>query len=100
MFLFFLTKFLFFQKKNQIVGIFLILFGVWTILAKHDYLNLVTSSLYLSSTYLLMVAGIVIVLNQLLGIVGGWLEKKNILIIVITLLVNENEKEKIYYLFK
>jgi hypothetical protein len=53
-----------------------------------------------------MAAGMVIVFNQLLGIVGAWLEKKNILIIVILILVeilshaDENEKREkfiIYY---
>ena len=67
----------------QIVGILLILFGVWTILNKHEYLNLVTSSLYLSSTYLLIIGGVVVVLNEILGIAGAWLESKKILIIVI-----------------
>ena len=52
-------------------------------MSKHEYLNLVTSSLYLSSTYLLIIAGVVIVLNEILGIAGAWLESKKILIIVI-----------------
>lgn len=69
-----------------IVGVLLVIFGVWTITSKHYYLNLITSSFYLGSTYLLIIAGCIIILNEVLGTVGAWFESKKILIVFIVVM--------------
>ena len=74
----------------------------WTISTKQDYVNLLTSSLYQASTYILIIAGIIIAItgkdNSILysyclhnsidnskgviGILSAWFESKNFLIVV------------------
>ncbi|CAF0702809.1 unnamed protein product [Brachionus calyciflorus] len=70
-----------------ISGILLIFFGIWTLTSKNDYADLLSSNLYLSSTYILIIAGAITILTSLLGIVSAWIEKKNLLIIFIALLI-------------
>ena len=67
---------------SKVSGILLILFGVWTLTSKNEFAELLSSILYLSSTYILITAGTVIIFTSLLGLVGAWLEKRKILLIV------------------
>ena len=74
----------------------------WTISTKQDYVNLLTSSLYQASTYILIIAGIIIAITGkdnsisysyclhnsidnskgVIGILSAWFESKNFLIVV------------------
>ncbi|RNA01460.1 CD151 antigen-like protein, partial [Brachionus plicatilis] len=65
----------------SVSGILLILFGIWTLTNKNEFAELLSSALYLSSTYILITAGAVIIFTSLLGLVGTWLEKRKILLI-------------------
>ena len=66
----------------KIAGGFLAFFGAWTITAKHEYIELFDSSLYKSSTYMLISVGGLIILTGLLGIIGAWFDSKKILVTV------------------
>ena len=53
----------FYLLNFKLTGILLILIGSWTINSKLDYVNLLSSSLYQASTYILIIAGIIIAIT-------------------------------------
>jgi CD151 antigen len=69
----------------------------WTISSKQDYINLLSSSLYQASTYILIIAGIIIAITGIVGIFSAWFESKNVLIVVIALKIIQ--PEKLYLIF-
>lgn len=69
-------------------GILLTLFGVWTLLYKQEYADLLKSNLYQLSTYILILAGAVIIIAGIIGILGAWFESKKLIIVFIALLVS------------
>lgn len=72
----------FYSFSFQISGILLILFGLWTLLYKQDYVALSTSSLYQIATFILIFAGVLIIITGVIGILSAWFESKRFLIFV------------------
>jgi hypothetical protein len=66
----------------KISGVGFVLFGLWTMYYKQDYVGLFNSFLYQSSTYVLMAAGAMIVITSILGIASAWIESKRLVIMV------------------
>jgi hypothetical protein len=71
-----------FAYFSKISGVLLILFGLWTIYYKQDYVGLFSSFLYQASTYVLMAAGAMIVITAILGVTSAWIESKRLVILV------------------
>ena len=66
----------------QIAGISLCVLGVYTIKSKHEYISLLSSSIYESSTYLIILIAGIIILASVLGFIGTSAASKKILIAV------------------
>ena len=69
-----------------ISGILLILFGLWTMNNKQEFIGLSTSVLYQASTYLLIFAGGLVIVTGILGITSAWIESKKLIVCFLVLL--------------
>lgn len=71
-------NFLFIVSAIMIIGL-----GIWTLSSKYDYSILSSSILYESSTYLLIIAGCLIVFASIMGIIGAWVDSKRFITLFI-----------------
>lgn len=67
----FIFNFVFLLAGSVVLGI-----GLWTVIAKHHYISLLTTSTYAATAYILIVAGVVVLLVTILGCVGIWREDR------------------------
>ncbi|XP_053741634.1 CD151 antigen isoform X1 [Synchiropus splendidus] len=61
--------------------------GVWTLVAKSDYISLLNSSFYTTSTYLLIAAGCVVIVTGIIGCCATLNERRSLLIVYLVLLL-------------
>lgn len=55
--------------------------GIWTAVAKHHYINLLATSTYVATTYILILAGVIVIFVTILGCMGIWQENRCIILI-------------------
>lgn len=53
--------------------------GVWTLALKSDYISLLASNTYLASAYILVLAGVVVMVTGLLGCCATFKERQSLL---------------------
>lgn len=56
--------------------------GIWTLALKSDYISLLASGTYLATAYILVVAGIVVMVTGVLGCCATFKERRNLLRLV------------------
>lgn len=66
----------------QLAGLAVMAVGIWTLALKSDYISLLASSTYLATAYILVVAGIVVMVTGVLGCCATFKERRNLLRLV------------------
>lgn len=66
----------------QLAGGAVLAVGVWTLVEKSDYISLLNSNLYSASAYILIAAGVVVIMTGVVGCCGVLRETKSLLIVV------------------
>ncbi|XP_019712674.1 CD151 antigen isoform X1 [Hippocampus comes] len=61
--------------------------GVWTLVEKSDYINLLNSNFYTASAYILIAAGAVVIVTGIIGCCATLSEMKSLLIVYLVLLL-------------
>ncbi|XP_069018257.1 CD151 antigen isoform X2 [Embiotoca jacksoni] len=61
--------------------------GVWTLMEKSDYISLLNSSSYSASAYILITAGVIVIMTGLIGCCATLKEMKSLLIVYLVLLL-------------
>ncbi|XP_076027142.1 CD151 antigen [Genypterus blacodes] len=61
--------------------------GVWTLVEKSDYISLLNSSAYSASAYLLIIAGVIVIVTGIIGCCATLREIKSLLIVYLILLL-------------
>lgn len=56
--------------------------GIWTLAEKSDYISLLSSSTYSATAYILVVAGVVVMVTGILGCCATFKERRNLLRVV------------------
>lgn len=56
--------------------------GVWTLVDKSDYISLLSSSLYSASAYILIAAGVIVIVTGIIGCCATLKEMRSLLIVV------------------
>lgn len=56
--------------------------GIWTLALKSDYISLLASGTYLATAYILVVAGVVVMVTGFLGCCATFKERRNLLRLV------------------
>lgn len=56
--------------------------GVWTLVDKGDYISLLNSNLYSASAYILIVAGVIVIVTGIIGCCATLRETRSLLIVV------------------
>lgn len=63
----------------QLAGLAVMAVGIWTLALKSDYISLLASNTYLATAYILVVAGVVVMVTGLLGCCATFKERRNLL---------------------
>lgn len=66
----------------QLAGGAVLAVGVWTLVVKSDYISLLNSSFYSASAYILIAAGVVVIVTGIIGCCATLKEMKSLLIVV------------------
>lgn len=53
--------------------------GVWTLVLKSDYISLLSSKTYAASAYILVLAGVIVMVTGVLGCCATFKERKRLL---------------------
>lgn len=61
--------------------------GVWTLVEKSDYVSLLNSSFYSASAYILIAAGVIVIVTGIIGCCATLKETKSLLIVYLSLLL-------------
>lgn len=56
--------------------------GMWTLVEKSDYISLLNSSFYSASAYILIAAGVIVIVTGIIGCCATLKEMKSLLIVV------------------
>ncbi|KAF7461337.1 Hypothetical predicted protein [Marmota monax] len=75
-----------------LAGLAVMAVGIWTLALKSDYISLLASSTYLATAYILVVAGVVVMVTGVLGCCATFKERRNLLRLLNTEL-KENLKD-------
>lgn len=67
---------------SQLAGLAVMAVGIWTLAFKSDYISLLASGFYLASAYILVVAGVVVMVTGVLGCCATFKERRNLLRLV------------------
>ncbi|XP_057692921.1 CD151 antigen isoform X2 [Corythoichthys intestinalis] len=81
-YLLFIFNILFWLAGGALLGV-----GVWTLVEKSDYINLLNSSFYSASAYVLITAGAVVIVTAIIGCCATLREIKSLLIVYLVLLL-------------
>ncbi|XP_029991982.1 CD151 antigen isoform X2 [Sphaeramia orbicularis] len=81
-YLLFLFNVLFWLAGGAVLAV-----GVWTLVEKSDYISLLNSSLYSASAYILIVAGVIVIMTGIIGCCATLKELKSLLIVYLILLL-------------
>lgn len=63
-------------------GIAVVTISIWTIIWKHQYVSLLTTSTYIIGTYALFVAGVLAIFGGFIGCCGIWREQRAMILSV------------------
>lgn len=66
----------------QLAGGAVLAVGVWTLVEKSDYISLLSSSFYATSAYILIAAGVIVIVTGIIGCCATLNEMKSLLIVV------------------
>lgn len=66
----------------QLAGLAVMAVGIWTLALKSDYISLLASGTYLATAYILVVAGVVVMVTGALGCCATFKERRNLLRLV------------------
>ncbi|XP_005996124.1 CD151 antigen isoform X1 [Latimeria chalumnae] len=61
--------------------------GIWTLVEKSDYISLLSSSIYAATAYILVLAGVIVMVTGILGCCATFKEQKNLLRVYFVLLL-------------
>lgn len=67
---------------TQLAGGAVMAVGTWTLAEKSDYISLLSSSTYSATAYILVVAGVVVMVTGILGCCATFKERRNLLRVV------------------
>ncbi|XP_053175502.1 CD151 antigen [Scomber japonicus] len=81
-YLLFLFNILFWLAGGTVLAV-----GVWTLMEKSDYISLLNSSFYSASAYILIVAGLIVIVTGIIGCCATLKEMKSLLIVYLVLLL-------------
>lgn len=70
-----------------LAGLAVMAVGVWTLALKSDYISLLASNTYLATAYILVVAGVVVMVTGVLGCCATFKERRNLLRLYFILLL-------------
>ncbi|XP_030893197.1 CD151 antigen isoform X1 [Leptonychotes weddellii] len=70
-----------------LAGLAVMAVGVWTLALKSDYISLLASGTYLATAYILVVAGVVVMVTGVLGCCATFKERRNLLRLYFILLL-------------
>lgn len=68
--------------STQLAGGAVMAVGTWTLAEKSDYISLLSSSTYSATAYILVVAGVVVMVTGILGCCATFKERRNLLRVV------------------
>ena len=66
----------------QLAGAAVLAVGVWTLVEKSDYISLLNSSFYSASAYILIAAGVIVIVTGIIGCCATLKEMRALLIVV------------------
>lgn len=66
----------------QLAGLAVMAVGIWTLALKSDYISLLASGTYLATAYILVVAGVVVMVTGVLGCCATFKERRKLLRLV------------------
>lgn len=69
-------------SSPQLAGGAVLAVGVWTLVEKSDYISLLNSNLYSASAYILIAAGVIVIVTGVVGCCAVLRETKSLLIVV------------------
>ncbi|KAM9351766.1 CD151 antigen [Symphorus nematophorus] len=81
-YLLFLFNILFWLAGGAVLAV-----GVWTLVEKSDYISLLNSSFYSASAYILIAAGVIVIVTGIIGCCATLKEMKSLLIVYLCLLL-------------
>ncbi|KAG7464297.1 CD151 antigen-like isoform X2 [Solea senegalensis] len=81
-YLLFLFNILFWLAGGVVLAV-----GVWTLVEKSDYVSLLNSSFYSASAYILIAAGVIVIVTGIIGCCATLKEMKSLLIVYLILLL-------------
>ncbi|XP_036731634.1 CD151 antigen [Manis pentadactyla] len=70
-----------------LAGLAVMAVGIWTLALKSDYISLLASGTYLATAYILVVAGVVVMVTGVLGCCATFKERRNLLRLYFVLLL-------------
>ncbi|XP_042718109.1 CD151 antigen isoform X2 [Chrysemys picta bellii] len=73
-YLLFIFNFFFWLAGGAVMAV-----GIWTLAEKSDYISLLSSNTYMATAYILVVAGIVVMITGILGCCATFKERRNLL---------------------
>ncbi|XP_072242042.1 CD151 antigen isoform X2 [Leuresthes tenuis] len=80
-YLLFLFNILFWLAGGAVLAV-----GVWTLVEKTDYISLLNSNLYSASAYILIAAGVIVIVTGMIGCCATLKEMRSLLIVYLVLL--------------
>ncbi|KAL4642163.1 CD151 antigen [Arapaima gigas] len=81
-YLLFTFNFLFWLAGGAVMAV-----GIWTLVEKSDYISLLQSSTYTASAYILVLAGVIVMITGVLGCCATFKEQRNLLRVYFVLLL-------------
>lgn len=67
---------------SQLAGGAVMAVGIWTVAAKSDYISLLSSRIYAVSAYILILAGVTVMITGVLGCCATFKEQRRLLRVV------------------
>ncbi|XP_072374891.1 CD151 antigen-like [Scyliorhinus torazame] len=81
-YLLFIFNFFFWLAGGVVMAV-----GIWTLAEKNDYISLLSSSTYAAAAYILVVAGVIVMLTGILGCCATFKERRDLLRVYFALLL-------------
>ncbi|TRZ00353.1 hypothetical protein DNTS_030398, partial [Danionella cerebrum] len=81
-YLLFTFNFLFWLAGGAVMAV-----GIWTVLEKSDYISLLSSKIYVTSAYILILAGVIVMVTGVLGCCATFKEQRRLLRVYFVLLL-------------
>lgn len=69
-------------SSSQLAGGVVMAVGVWTLIEKTDYISLLPSKTYAASAYILVLAGVIVMVTGVLGCCATFKEHRRLLRVV------------------